>query len=166
MNALSKFGWSYPPGAANDPNAPYNQTDEIGCAVCGGGIADDCICPKCPVCGALGDPICYDGKTMAGCYQCRMAVLGVASIRHQHRSSHGLVRSPEQIAKRTALDAAIAEEAAQLELYIDAEMIFNTFGLSTDRVMAMSTIKRECCGAGGDRLPTASALLKPMGRTL
>lgn len=21
----SKFGWSYPPGAANDPNAPYNQ---------------------------------------------------------------------------------------------------------------------------------------------
>lgn len=21
------FGWSYPPGAANDPNAPYNQTD-------------------------------------------------------------------------------------------------------------------------------------------
>src|SRR5262252_58357 len=22
------FGWSYPPGAANDPYAPYNQTDE------------------------------------------------------------------------------------------------------------------------------------------
>ena len=92
----------------------------------------------------LGDLICYDGETMAGCYQCRMAASGVASIRHQHRSSHGLVRSPEQIAKRTALDAAIAEEAAQLELYIDAEMIFNTFGLSTDRVVAMSTIEREC----------------------
>lgn len=27
------FGWSYPPGAANDPLAPYNQTDEpIGLA--------------------------------------------------------------------------------------------------------------------------------------
>lgn len=22
---MSKFGWDYPPGAANDPNAPYNQ---------------------------------------------------------------------------------------------------------------------------------------------
>lgn len=22
------FGWDYPPGAANDPEAPYNQTDE------------------------------------------------------------------------------------------------------------------------------------------
>lgn len=22
---MSKFGWSYPPGAANDPNAPWNQ---------------------------------------------------------------------------------------------------------------------------------------------
>ena len=24
---MSKFGWSYPPGAANDPYAPYNQAD-------------------------------------------------------------------------------------------------------------------------------------------
>lgn len=24
---MSKFGWSYPAGAANDPNAPYNQDD-------------------------------------------------------------------------------------------------------------------------------------------
>lgn len=23
----NKFGWNYPPGAANDPNAPYNQPD-------------------------------------------------------------------------------------------------------------------------------------------
>lgn len=22
---MSRFGWSYPPGAANDPSAPYNQ---------------------------------------------------------------------------------------------------------------------------------------------
>ena len=25
---MSVFGWSYPAGAANDPSAPYNQTDE------------------------------------------------------------------------------------------------------------------------------------------
>lgn len=25
---MSKFGWSYPAGAANDPYAPYNQTDQ------------------------------------------------------------------------------------------------------------------------------------------
>ena len=25
---MSIFGWSYPPGAANDPYAPYNQTEE------------------------------------------------------------------------------------------------------------------------------------------
>lgn len=23
------FGWSYPPGAATDPNAPYNQVDNV-----------------------------------------------------------------------------------------------------------------------------------------
>ena len=27
------FGWSYPPGAAGDPTAPYNQ--EYYCEVCG-----------------------------------------------------------------------------------------------------------------------------------
>lgn len=25
---MSKFGWSYPAGAANDPYAPYNQPDD------------------------------------------------------------------------------------------------------------------------------------------
>ncbi len=25
---MGLFGWSYPPGAANDPSAPYNQDDE------------------------------------------------------------------------------------------------------------------------------------------
>lgn len=24
---MGKFGWWYPPGAANDPTAPYNQVD-------------------------------------------------------------------------------------------------------------------------------------------
>jgi len=31
------FGWSYPPGAANDPNAPYNQDE---------GWTED-YCPTC-----------------------------------------------------------------------------------------------------------------------
>lgn len=26
---MSKFGWSYPPGAASDPLAPYNQEEEL-----------------------------------------------------------------------------------------------------------------------------------------
>lgn len=30
----NKFGWSYPPGAANDPNAPYNQTPPPECPAC------------------------------------------------------------------------------------------------------------------------------------
>jgi hypothetical protein len=54
----SVFGWSYPPGAANDPNAPWNQ--QAGpCEVCGLEVEDDCICQECPVCGAHGDPKCY-----------------------------------------------------------------------------------------------------------
>jgi hypothetical protein len=53
------FGWSYPPGAANDPNAPYNQTDDGPCDVCGKAI-DDCICPECDVCGETGNTECYD----------------------------------------------------------------------------------------------------------
>ena len=51
------FGWSYPPGAANDPNAPWNQEDGP-CAVCACDCAD-CICPECPTCGQMGDPDCY-----------------------------------------------------------------------------------------------------------
>lgn len=51
------FGWSLPPGAAGDPNAPWNQ--EYGpCQVCGQ-AEDDCVCPECPVCGAYGDSHCY-----------------------------------------------------------------------------------------------------------
>ena len=32
---MGNFGWDYPAGAANDPNAPYNQPDEPeDCTVC------------------------------------------------------------------------------------------------------------------------------------
>ena len=59
---MSKFGWSYPPGAENDPNAPYNQdyddseestietdsyimeTDPYGALVFVIGTADDFWC--------------------------------------------------------------------------------------------------------------------------
>lgn len=34
------FGWHYPPGAANDPNAPYNQSDIGDCPICGSDLED------------------------------------------------------------------------------------------------------------------------------
>lgn len=40
----SIFGWDYPPGAENDPNAPYNQVDEDDietCEICGELITGD-----------------------------------------------------------------------------------------------------------------------------
>jgi hypothetical protein len=54
---MSIFGWSYPPGAADDPSAPYNQDDDR-CWICGGDV-DSCVCDECPVCGTIGDPDCY-----------------------------------------------------------------------------------------------------------
>lgn len=55
---MSKFGWSYPPGAAGDPSAPWNQEDGP-CAVCCK-LVDACVCHECPTCGSVGDPNCYD----------------------------------------------------------------------------------------------------------
>ena len=56
--AHSKFGWSYPPGAANDPLAPYNQ--EGGpCEVCGQNPDGDCQCSECPIHKEAGNPACY-----------------------------------------------------------------------------------------------------------
>lgn len=51
------FGWDYPPGAGNDPMAPWNQEDPP-CEVCEQDV-DSCTCPECPVCQTVGDPICY-----------------------------------------------------------------------------------------------------------
>lgn len=53
---MSKFGWSYPPGAANDPMAPYNQSGPP-CEVCGkdpAGGPGGCDCPACNGCDAVG----------------------------------------------------------------------------------------------------------------
>jgi hypothetical protein len=53
------FGWSYPPGAATDPNAPYNQNGPYICEVCLCDSEVDCKCEECPICHAFGDPKCY-----------------------------------------------------------------------------------------------------------
>jgi len=38
----SVFGWDYPPGAANDPNAPWNQEDPPEeCPMCGQPNSDE-----------------------------------------------------------------------------------------------------------------------------
>jgi hypothetical protein len=44
--------------------------DEYPCDICGNSV-DDCICPECPECGTVGDPLCY--------------------------KEHGLIRSNEQV---------------------------------------------------------------------
>lgn len=119
---MSKFGWSYPAGAANDPFAPYNQTEQP-CAVCGQ-WPDNCICPECSVCGVQGDPICYDsgidcswcgrrepnhGEGFAASW-CGAAHNGIAHTRVAI-ASHGLERSPEQLASRAAAEAQWRAEA-------------------------------------------------------
>lgn len=97
------FGWSYPPGAASDPNAPYNQEDPP-CEVCGKHV-DDCICPVCLSCGCQGDPKCYANGDFDGAY-----------------NGHGLILTPEQTAARAAAQMAAAETDAYFdELARDAE---------------------------------------------
>lgn len=77
------FGWSYPPGAANDPFAPYNQVDPP-CAICGN-FEEECICPECTVCGSIGDETCY--------------------------TRHGMVRSIAQVESLAAAEKRWAEES-------------------------------------------------------
>ena len=53
---MSIFGWSYPAGCSGPPD-----DDDPFCAVCGGRVdLDQCVCPECPICGAVGDRYCYD----------------------------------------------------------------------------------------------------------
>ena len=59
-------------------NEPEIASYEGPCNVCGKGV-DDCICPECLGCGAVGDPYCY--------------------------GQHGLVRSQEQIDSRAEAEA-------------------------------------------------------------
>ena len=52
----SVYGWHYPPGAEHDPNAPWNQKENV-CEVCKN-YSESCDCPECPNCGEVGDPAC------------------------------------------------------------------------------------------------------------
>lgn len=51
MIHTNPLGYSFPAGAENDPNAPYNQSIERGkqCEQCGA-IAVYCDCPRCDEC--------------------------------------------------------------------------------------------------------------------
>jgi len=86
---MGLFGWSYPPGAASDPFAPYNQED--WCEVCCKPV-DDCICPECPKCGGCGNPACYRPKDING---------------------HGMVLTKEQKASQIAYKNKQKEEDAR-----------------------------------------------------
>lgn len=70
---------------------PYVNKPEPTCEVCGKDI-DYCICPPCEMCGAYGDPSCYDGgSTQWG---------GFTDV------WHGMKRSSEQLASKAAADEA------------------------------------------------------------
>ena len=107
-------GWNLPPGCTNaDIEAAFGGDGP--CDVCGQDV-DHCICPECPVCRGVGDPICYDGGfrcdqigPLDNYRQCHV------SFKHMHYrlAAHGLVRTPEQIAAKTEADAALAAEAAE-----------------------------------------------------
>lgn len=77
-------GFNLPPGVTT---AMINAlSDEGPCEVCGR-FVDDCICPECPVCQAVGDPDCYD--------------------------QHGMLRTAEQIASMQHAKAMQADEIQQ-----------------------------------------------------
>lgn len=60
---------------------------------------DECLCPECPTCGAVGDPHCYVGKD----------------------AGHWLVETPEQLAQKAAMLKAWETEA-RLEAQALAEI--------------------------------------------
>lgn len=62
---------------------------DVFCEICGGNVdLDECICPECPVCGVVGDYICY--------------------------KKHGLVVSDEQKENKERL-IKLEQEQARLE---------------------------------------------------
>jgi hypothetical protein len=101
---MSIFGWSYPPGAENDPNAPYNQTDDGPCDVCGQSL-DTCICPECPICQSVGDVRCYDDT------EDRVFFDGKWEVVEKDYTPHGLIRSFAQVALRLEAERLEAEQA-------------------------------------------------------
>jgi hypothetical protein len=125
---MSIFGWSYPPGAANDPNAPWNQGDGP-CDVCGEPV-DACICPECPVCGAQGDPACYVERecprvaARVSCGECGYPLCEAREDQSQrpdlcHQQGHGLVRTVEQDHGAALLEESERQQCAAEVAYGD-----------------------------------------------
>src|SRR5262252_1026672 len=54
------FGWSLPPGVTQRMiDDAIGGGDDTECEFCGQTFTG-CVCPECPVCGGVGDPICYE----------------------------------------------------------------------------------------------------------
>jgi hypothetical protein len=138
-------GWNMPPGCTYaDLDRAFGE--EGPCSVCGQTI-DDCLCPECPHCGSVGDPVCYDGGIR--CDQIGTIhdnAFCFVQTKHVHYPipPHGLVRSEAQIASRAALDRALEEDAKAEALWADAEYLFDHFGLDSITVQQMSDIERDC----------------------
>lgn len=93
---MSKFGWSLPAGCHG---TPYDESAGP-CDVCGQDVdSDQCRCPECPECGAVGRLECY-GET----------------------DGHGLVRSQAQIDGRARLEASLAVQREAEIRWIDDEI--------------------------------------------
>jgi hypothetical protein len=124
-------GFNLPPGCTS------RMIDEaLGldtpCEVCGGLPEVDCICPECPECGAWGDPACYGGAircawcgvkpaaSRATCLTCNGGYVAASRRTFAIVESHGLVRSPEQIAQLADRQRQW-REAAEAEAKYEAE---------------------------------------------
>jgi hypothetical protein len=97
---MSLFGWSYPAGCSG---TPYD--DDYPCELC---QVDPswCACPTCGVCGAQGDPDCYDNE------------------------GHGLEETPRQAVVRQRYEAFILARTDPYTYKGSAELLddFATLG--------------------------------------
>jgi hypothetical protein len=85
------FGWSYPPGCSSLP-----WDEDHPCCVCGE-FENKCICPECPECSSIGDPVCYE--------------------------KHGLERTEEQIMSLAYNEACWEDDARNEVKYLDESII-------------------------------------------
>jgi hypothetical protein len=100
----SPFGWSLPPGVTN--RMIEDQVGDEGPCECCGHDSADCICPECPICGAMGNPKCYSSPYMM-------------VIQHEN-SDHGLKFNREQLIGQAEMRIAnlrvqIVDEEAIIE---------------------------------------------------
>jgi hypothetical protein len=113
-------GWNLPPGVTTVMIEHAYGGPEGPCAVCGL-VIDDCICPECPVCNGVGDPVCYDG----GRRWYTEEIGGQRVDVERETPGHGLVRTAAQIEQRRKADEYLAEEAAADRQFNDDEFIWS-----------------------------------------